>query len=162
MLLRFFFLVLLSVLSVTPLHAAEEETESRQLPRFVSIRAKEVNIRTGPGERYPIDWVMRAKGWPLQVVAEYDNWRRVKDWEGHTGWVHRAMLSNQKAGVIQVEITTLRRAPSDKGTPIAFVKEGTHGEIKKCENTQEKLWCEVEFDDEKGWVPAKTIWGGEN
>lgn len=158
MLLRFFFLVLLSVLSAVPLHAAEEETESRALPRFVSIRAKEVNIRTGPGERYPIDWVMRAKGWPLQVVAEYDNWRRVKDWEGHSGWVHRAMLSNQKAGVIQVETTTLRRAPSDEGTPIAFVKMGTHAEIKKCE----KNWCEVEFNDEKGWVPAKTIWGGEN
>jgi len=139
---------------------AEDEaasSESHQLPRFVSIRAKEVNLRTGPGERYPIDWVMRARGWPLQIVAEYENWRRVKDWEGNLGWVHRAMLSGQRAGVVQVETTTLRRAPGDQATPIAHVKMGTHGEIKKCEQG----WCEMGFDDARGWLPAKAVWGGE-
>ncbi len=135
----------------------EEIKESRALPRFVSIKAKEVNIRTGPGERYPIDWVMRARGWPLQVVAEYENWRRVKDWEGNLGWVHRAMLSNARAGVVNVETTTLRRMPSEEATPLAHVKQGTHAEIKKCE----KNWCEVEFDDGKGWLPAKTLWGSD-
>lgn len=150
-----------SALAVAPvsLRAEDEEpqTEIRKVPRFVSIRAKEINIRTGPGERYPIEWVMRAKGWPLQVIAEYENWRRIKDWEGNMGWVHRAMLSNQRAGVVQVEITTLRRMPSDEGTPLAHVKQGKHAEIKKCE----KNWCQVEFDDEAGWLPAKAIWGGE-
>ncbi|HRJ11958.1 MAG TPA: SH3 domain-containing protein [Alphaproteobacteria bacterium] len=136
----------------------EQQTESRALPRFVTIKAKEINIRTGPGERYPIDWVMQAKGWPLQVVAEYENWRRVKDWEGNMGWVHRAMLSNARAGVVQVETTTLRRAPSAEGTPLAHVKQGTHAEIKKCDAG----WCQVEFDEASGWIPAKTIWGGEN
>jgi SH3-like domain-containing protein len=136
----------------------EEVKESRQLPRFVSIRSKEINLRTGPGERYPIDWVLRAKGWPLQVVAEYENWRRVKDWDGNMGWVHRAMLSNTRAGVVQVEITTLRRAPDETGTPIAQVQKRTHAQIKKCENN----WCDVKFaSDERGWLPAQTLWGAD-
>jgi SH3-like domain-containing protein len=160
----FFLLLAVCFLPLSSVLAAEtvadtQHTESRALPRFVSIRTKEINIRTGPGERYPIDWVMKAaKGWPLQVVAEYENWRKIKDWEGNIGWVHRAMLNNDHSGVVQVEMTMLRNAPSDTAPPLAHVKMGVRAEIKKCENS----WCEVKFEAGEGWLPAKTLWGAED
>lgn len=139
------------------LAADDEQNESHQLPRFVSIRAKEINLRTGPGERYPIDWVLRAKGWPLQITAEFDNWRRVKTWDGTSGWVHRAMLSKKRAVVVKKDEAILRRAPGDKAEACAKVAANTHGTMKKCE----KSWCEIEFDGGKGWLPQAAIWGGE-
>ena len=140
-------------------HAADEiSEESHQLPRFVTIRAKEINLRTGPGERYPIDWVIRAKGWPVQIIAEFDNWRRVKDVDGTTGWVHRVMLSKKRAVVTMQDKVVLRRAPAPDAQARAQVAAHTHGELKKCQPGK-TVWCEIDFDGGKGWLPAKAVWG---
>jgi len=135
--------------------ADEVSEESYQLPRFVTIRAKEINLRTGPGERYPIDWVIKAKGWPLEITAEFDNWRRVRDYQGTSGWVHRVMLSKKHTVVNTQDNVILRRAPGPDAQPRAHVVAGVHGELKKCE----KSWCEVNFDGGKGWLPASALWG---
>lgn len=146
------------LVGISPARAADDEqNESHQLPRFVTIRAKEINFRTGPGERYPIDWVVRAKGWPLQIIAEFDNWRRVKDWQGTVGWVHRAMLSKKRAVVTMQDKIILRRAPGAQSPPVARVAATTHGDLKKCEQN----WCEINFDGGEGWLPAATLWGVE-
>jgi len=137
------------------LSADEVSEESHQLPRFVTIRAKEINLRTGPGERYPIDWVIKAKGWPLEITAEFDNWRRVRDYQGTSGWVHRVMLSKKRSMVNTQDNIILRRAPGADAQPRAHVAAGVHGELKKCE----KSWCEVNFDGGKGWLPASALWG---
>lgn len=142
----------------TPVLAAveDEKTETRAIPRFVSIRAKEINLRTGPGERYPIDWVIRSgKGWPAQVIAEHDNWRQVKLWDGTTGWVHQAMLSPKQSAMVTESSTLLRRNPSMDASPRARVKSGAVGMVKKCE----KNWCEIDFDGGKGWLPTAAFWG---
>jgi len=136
-------------------HAEDEQSESHQIPRFVTIRAKEINLRTGPGERYPIDWVIRAKGWPVQIIAEFDNWRRVKDFQGTVGWVHRVMLSKKRAVVTIQDKAVLRRAPGNDAVARAKVAAGVHGELKKCE----KSWCEVNFDGGQGWLAASALWG---
>src|SRR5579864_875220 len=63
------------------------------IPRFASLRSDEVNVRTGPGTRYPVDWVFKRKGMPVEIVAEYENWRKIRDWQGASGWVHQSLLS---------------------------------------------------------------------
>ena len=155
-LVRIFYVFCL-VSSFSPLAAAADEVgaDSHKVPRFVSIRAKEINLRTGPGERYPIDWVLKdAKGWPLEVTEEFDHWRKVKDWEGTTGWVHEAMLSKKQAVVVEKD-DVLHRSPDAGSSAQARVAQGTHGAVKKCE----KSWCEVEFENNKGWLPATAVWG---
>ena len=66
------------------------------LPRFVSLKSDEVNLRTGPGKRYPIDWIYRRRGLPVEIIDEFDDWRRVRDHDGTVGWVHRFMLVSQR------------------------------------------------------------------
>ena len=137
--------------------AADETADTHKVPRFVSIRAKEINLRTGPGERYPIDWVIKdGKGWPLEVTEEFDHWRKVKDWEGTVGWVHEAMLSRKQA-VVMVRDDMLRHSPESSSSARARVAQGAHGTVKKCE----KGWCEVEFGGGNGWLPASAVWGVE-
>ena len=63
------------------------------LPRFVSLRADEVNLRTGPGVQYPVDWVYLRQHLPVQIIAEFDTWRKIRDWQGTQGWVHQSMVS---------------------------------------------------------------------
>ena len=67
------------------------------LPRFVSLRASEVNMRTGPGTRYPIAWVYKQRNLPVEIVDEFDTWRRIRDWEGSEGWVHQSMLHGRRS-----------------------------------------------------------------
>ena len=66
------------------------------LPRFVTLRANEVNLRSGPGTRYPIDWVYRRSGMPVEIIDEFDTWRRIRDWQGTEGWVHQSMVQGRR------------------------------------------------------------------
>jgi SH3-like domain-containing protein len=81
------------------------------LPRFVSLRASEVNLRTGPGIRYPIEWVFKRRDLPVEVVDEFESWRRIRDWEGTLGWVHQSMLRGRRTALVTGEPRVLRRAP---------------------------------------------------
>jgi len=75
---------------------AAENGSTLPLPRFASLRTEEVNLRTGPGERYPIEWVLTRKDMPVEIVDEHENWRRVRDWQGTEGWVHQRMVSGRR------------------------------------------------------------------
>ena len=66
------------------------------LPRFVSLRSDEVYVRTGPGQKYPVQWIFRKKDVPVEIILEYDVWRKVKDYDGHEGWVHKTLLSGKR------------------------------------------------------------------
>src|SRR5262245_34959241 len=66
------------------------------VPRFASLRSDEVNVRTGPGTRYPVDWVFKRKFMPVEVVAEFENWRKIRDWQGASGWVHQSLLTGRR------------------------------------------------------------------
>src|SRR5919204_606278 len=70
------------------------------LPRFASLRSDEVNVRTGPGTRYPVDWVFKRKGMPVEIVAEFENWRKIRDWQGASGWVHQSLLTGKRSFII--------------------------------------------------------------
>jgi SH3-like domain-containing protein len=74
------------------------------LPRFASLRVSEANMRTGPGTRYPIEWVLRHENTPLEIIAEYDVWRRVRDWEGAEGWIHKSALSGHRSLIVTGDV----------------------------------------------------------
>ena len=66
------------------------------LPRFASLKAEKVYLRTGPGQRYPVDWIFLRRGLPVEIVSEFEHWRRIRDWRGTESWIHRAMLSGRR------------------------------------------------------------------
>ena len=126
--------------------------------RYVSVRAKEVNVRAGPGVKYPVEWVFTLKAMPLAVIAEYEHWRRVCDWQGTTGWVHRAMLSSKRTVIVTAGLATLRREPADNAPAVARLEAGVIGELSRCEDG----WCRVSVEGYRGWLPAGAFWGVES
>ena len=125
------------------------------LPRLVSVRADEVNVRTGPGVRYPIDWVFVRQNMPVEVLNEFESWRQVRDWQGTTGWVHRSMLSGKRTVMITDALATLRRETDPASPPVARAERGVVAELDECEGQ----WCRLVVGDLKGWLPRTSVWG---
>lgn len=125
------------------------------LPRFVSIRADRANMRTGPGEQYPILWVYVRPGLPLEIIGEYGPWRRVRDWDGTAGWMHRALLSGDRTALISGGTRTLRRDAATTAAPVLRAEPGVIGEIRECNDG----WCRLEIGNRAGWLPRSEIWG---
>jgi SH3-like domain-containing protein len=125
------------------------------LPRFVSLRAAEVNLRIGPGVRYPIDWVYRRRGLPVEVIDEFETWRRIRDHEGTTGWVHQSMLDGRRSVIVTGKACLLRRAPEDAAAGIARLESGVIARLEGCEGE----WCRVAVDRFGGWLRRGEVFG---
>ncbi len=108
-------------LGASSLQAADDKLP---LPRFVSLRAEEVNVRTGPGVRYPINWVFHKRDLPVEIVAEFENWRKVRDVDQAEGWVHQSMLSGRRSIVIVGGVRDLKSDPTAASTAIARLEPG--------------------------------------
>lgn len=137
--------------------AAAAETTGLPLPRFVSLRSDEVNLRTGPGVRYPVDWVYTRRDLPVEIVAEYETWRKIRDWQGTEGWVHQSMLSGRRSVVVMGNLRPLRGEDDEQAPPLAMVEAGVVGRLEKCPKNH--LFCEVEINATKGWLRRDEIWG---
>ena len=139
--------------------AAEEESESGlALPRMVSLRSSFINARSGPGSRYPIVWVYKQKGAPVEIVAEFELWRKIKDWEGAETWVHKAMLSGRRfVRVTNPGENNIYAKPDSDAKVIAKVEDGVVGEIEKCPNSDGM--CLIKFDNIRGWMPRNVLFG---
>ena len=127
------------------------------LPRFVSLRADIVNFRTGPGLRYPIEWVYQKKFMPLEILAEFDTWRKVRDWENTQGWVHQSTLSGKRTLVITNSTQTVRKYGNVQSTVIAEAEPGVIGKLLSCEISND--WCKVELGKYQGWLRRTQFWG---
>ncbi len=125
------------------------------LPRFVSLRAKEANIRIGPGVQYPVDWVYVRRFMPLEITAEFDNWRKIRDWQGTEGWMHKSMLSGRRTALITGENRTIRQDPAKLAAPVAHAEPGVIGALLECETD----WCRIDVKGNKGWLPRVVLWG---
>jgi len=125
------------------------------LPRFVSLKSDEVNLRTGPGTRYPIDWIYRRRGLPVEVVDEFEDWRRVRDHDGTLGWVHRFMLTSRRTVVIVGGTRTLRREPAASAPGLAYLEAGVVANLKDCE----AAWCRIEAQGFDGWIHRSEVYG---
>ncbi len=125
------------------------------VPRFVSLKFDHINVRRGPGMDHEIDWVFRRKGMPVQVIAESDHWRRIRDVEGSTGWIHRTMLDSQRTILILEEMRPLREEPSRESDPVAFAEPGVVAELLRCQPD----WCQVRSDKIQGWIRTEFVFG---
>lgn len=125
------------------------------LPRYVSLKGSEGNARRGPGLTHRIDWVFTTAGTPLRVTAEYENWRRVEDFEGFGGWVHFALLSGARYVIITQDMANFHRLP-DATLPVVFQAErGVLARLLECSTD----WCRVNADGQRGWAPKIALWG---
>ena len=127
------------------------------LPRFVSLRAGEVNLRTGPGVQYPVDWVYLRLNLPLQIIAEYDTWRKIRDWQGTQGWVHQSMVSGTRTFIVTGKKRTIRSRNDSKSEPVATIEPGAIGTLISCSDISG--WCRVGATDKKGWLRRVDFWG---
>jgi len=125
-------------------------------PYFVSIKADKAFMREGPSDNNRIKWVYQRKGLPLEVLASFEVWRRVKDMDGEIGWVHTALLSRDRTAIIigRADVPVRRRA-DPASDMVAEAKPGAIGRLIGCD----KLACEVKFDAARGWVERTRLWG---
>jgi len=139
-------------------------TSGLPVPRFVSLKADRVNLRTGPGTEYPTTWVFRRAGLPLEVVSEFEAWRQVRDSEGTTGWVLQSFLSGRRTAlVVPWEVkpekptphVPVRASDSESARPVALVEAGVIANVHGCDGR----WCNVSIDDYHGYLPQKDLWG---
>lgn len=131
-------------------------SEELALPRFVSLRNDQVNLRTGPGDRYPISWVYMEKSYPVEVVDEFELWRQIREVDGTTGWVHRTQINSARNAVI-LEEDRLTAKPSMESGTVAIVQKGTIGKIEKCPRASD--FCLLSFGETKGWIRKKVFFG---
>lgn len=126
------------------------------LPRFASLRSDEVNFRTGPGTRYPIEWVYKRRDLPVVIEREFEVWRLIRDQEGVKGWVHQATLFGRRTVVVTGGERKLRRGPGQE-VAVATLKPGVIGRLRGCEAAAR--WCEVQVQDYRGWLGRDEFWG---
>ena len=150
-----------AVLYLGPLQAQETAAPTLgpetnlPLPRFVSLKASEANVRRGPSLSHRIDWVFQRRSMPLQVVAEYGHWRRVIDRDGQGGWVHYTMLSGSRTVLIDGETTALRTRPEPTALENAMLEPGVIARLGDC-NPE---WCRLTAGGYRGWAPKEQLWG---
>lgn len=140
--------------------AAEVGSETGfKIPRMVSLRSSLINARSGPGTRYPIEWVYKQKGAPVEIISEFEVWRKIRDWEGSESWVHKAMLSSDRRFV---RVTTpgennIYAKPENGAKVIAKVEDGAVGEVEECPD--KSGMCLIKFDNIKGWMQRSDLFG---
>ncbi len=125
------------------------------IPRFVSLRSDEVNLRTGPRITYPVEWVYVRRDLPVEVIAEFDAWRRIRDWHGATGWVHQSMITGRRTVRIAGNEHNLLSEPADSAPVVARLASGVIGRLMECDGS----WCRIEVMSYRGWLRRDEFWG---
>ena len=122
---------------------------------FLTLRHDKVNLRQGPSLEYPVKIFYKKKYLPVLVQDKSDNFRKIRDHENNTGWIHISQLSKKKAAIVTEDKLTLFKSSTIYSNPIAIIKKGRLLKIKKCK----KDWCKVITGDFKGWVKKESLWG---
>lgn len=125
------------------------------LPRFVSMKTAEGNVRRGPSLTHRVDWVFKHKNLPLQINAEYGHWRRVQDADGQGGWMHYSLLSGARFVTVQDEKIRLYRTPNDQAATKAYAERGALLRLGSCVEE----YCEISAQGASGWAKKSMIWG---
>ncbi|MFW8596070.1 SH3 domain-containing protein [Cribrihabitans neustonicus] len=125
------------------------------LPRFVSMKAAEGNVRRGPSLTHKIDWVFKRRSMPLEITAEYGHWRRVRDRDGAGGWVHYALLSGVRTVLVEEDMLTVHSKPDARAPVAAAFELGVVARLGACNPD----WCEISAGGYRGWAPKEKLWG---
>lgn len=125
------------------------------MPRYVSLKTSEGNVRRGPSLSHRIDWVFMRRDMPLQVVAEYGHWRRVIDREGLGGWVHYALLSGTRTVIVDENMLPIRTRPAEDAIEAAQLEAGVIARLGECNPD----WCRISAGGYRGWAHKDALWG---
>jgi SH3-like domain-containing protein len=127
------------------------------LPRYAALRSDEVNLRAGPGTRYPIEWVYKRRELPVEIQREFEVWRLVQDPDGTKGWVHQATLTGRRSFIVTAADATLRRDAQENASAVAVLKPGVVGHLRVCAANSD--WCQVQVGDYRGFLKRSQFWG---
>ena len=133
------------------------ETSGLPLPRFVSLRSDEVYLRSGPGKQYPMVWIYPRRDLPVEVIAEFQEWRKIRDWQGTEGWVHQSMIWARRMAVITQGRKKLKADPEDKALALAELDTNVVVRLLAC--PRDKNFCKVEIQNIQGWLRRDEFWG---
>tara|TARA_B100000767_G_C19661025_1_gene490982 strand:+ start:44 stop:493 length:450 start_codon:yes stop_codon:yes gene_type:complete len=122
---------------------------------FRTLRNNKVNLRQGPSFEYPIKIIYKKKFLPVLVQESSDNFRKIRDHENNSGWVHISQLSKKKAAITIINNEIMFKSATIYSNPIVILEEGRLVKINKCK----KSWCKVETSRYKGWVKKDSLWG---
>lgn len=122
---------------------------------FLTLRYDKVNLRQGPGKDYPIKIFYKKKFLPVLIQDTSDNFRKVKDHENNSGWIHVSQLTKKKAAIVTGRDLIMFKNSTIYSNPVVILKEGRLVKIDKCKND----WCKVRSGKFKGWVKNSNLWG---
>ena len=138
-----------------PVVAAPALASKLKVPRFVALRFDTVNLRAGPGRQYPIEWVYKRRGLPVEVIRDLDTWRRVRDRWGAVGWIHVSNLTGRRTVLIETQAVMVRKRPDEAARAVARAEAGAIARLEKCAGA----WCRISADGHTGWVRRSAVWG---
>ena len=155
---RFFLKRSLLLLSLFLLSFPSFAKEKESFPFFQILRNNEVNLRTGPGERFPIEWVYRKKGLPLKVLNEFDVWRQVQDVDGTTGWMHKQGLRHKRhVMTLDKRQNILYLKPNETSLILAFIEPHVIGKEVFCK--ENSSYCRATFGHITGYIKRTSLFG---
>ena len=143
-------------------HAAKDSatpTSGLPVPRYVSLKSDHVNVRAGPTKDNDVAWVYTRAGLPVEITAEFENWRRVRDSEGAEGWVYHSLLSGRRTAVVTMktkdELASIYDSPDSNSAVAARLQAGVVAQVKHCAAG----WCRVSGNGFDGWIEQQRLWG---
>jgi SH3-like domain-containing protein len=135
--------------------AAAEKVARAKLPRFVSLRSDQVNLRVGPGQSYPIEWLLTRKGMPVEIVKEFQNWRMVRVWQDASGWILDRMVTAERHVIVDGAVRVMRRRPDAQSEIVARAEPGVVARLLECQGD----WCHIDAGGYQGWLQRGDVWG---
>jgi SH3-like domain-containing protein len=146
-----------------PAAAASELTSGSSsglpVPRFVSLKPDKVNVRAGPTRDHDVTWQYTRAGLPVEITAESDNWRRIRDWEGSEGWVYHSLLSGRRTAIViskaKDALVPLYVEPDTATRLSAQLQPGVMAQVKRCGGK----WCQIAGSGFSGWIAQERLWG---
>ena len=127
-----------------------------EIPRYISLKSNDANIRVGPSKNYPIEIKYIKKNYPLKVLEEYEDWRKVEDFQKNFGWIHKSLISGTRTGIVlSNDNKTIKLLNTLNGNVIGEIGRGNIVFLEKCKID----WCLVSFGNYRGWIDKKNVWG---
>ena len=155
-------MVILTSISPAQAQSGAKGKSGLPLPRFVSLKSQRINMRVGPGKDYKVNWLYLKKGLPMEIIQEFDHWRKVRDPEGQEGWIYHSLLSGKRTAIVspwnrenRSQVVDLRESPSESSAMVAKLEPGVIAKISYCEFK----WCAIEVDRFEGFVEQSALWG---
>ncbi len=151
--------LLVLALAGSALAGSDAATSGLPVPRFVSLKTDRVNVRGGPDKDHDVAFIYTRLGWPVEITAEFENWRRIRDSDGSEGWVYHSLLSGKRTAAVQLRVKSdlapIYAKPDTGSVVTAQLQSGVLASVKRCTGT----WCRLSGDGFDGWIQQNHLWG---